>query len=57
MGKTLVQRLDALKTEYAKSKKDHQPSNYLAREMSYLMVKLIRRELRMEKREARDAHS
>ena len=53
MPKTLVQRLDALKIAYAKSKKQHRPRAYLAREMSFIMVKLIKRELRQE---ARDAH-
>ena len=52
--KTLVQRLDALKEEYAKAKTQHKPRDYLAREMSHIMVKLIKREIRQE---ARDAHS
>ena len=50
---TLTQRLAALKIEYAKSKKQHRPRNYLVREMSHIMVKLIKREIRQE---ARDAH-
>ena len=53
---TLTQRLEALKIEYAKSKKQHRPRDYLAREMSHIMVKLIKREINQEKREARDAH-
>ena len=45
---TLIQRLQALKVEYAKSKKQHRPRDYLAREMSHIMVKLIKREIRQD---------
>ena len=54
---TLTKRLEALKIEYSRAKKQHRPRNCLAREMSHVMVKLIKREINQEKREARDAHS
>ena len=53
MRQTLTQRLAALKIEYARMKRQHRRRNDLVREMSYIMVKLIKRELRQE---ARDAH-
>ena len=52
---TLVQRLEALKAQYAKAKRQHQARNDLAREMSHIMVKLIRRELAQERREVSNA--
>ena len=52
---TLTQRLEALKVRYAKAKRQHQARNDLAREMSHIMVKLIRRELAQERREASNA--
>ena len=50
---TLTQRLNALKAEYAKHKKQHRERDYIAREMSHIMVKLIRRELAQDRRSAK----
>ena len=49
MRQTLMQRLAALKIEYAKLKKQHRKRNDLANEMSFIMVKLIKRELSQER--------
>jgi hypothetical protein len=47
---TLKQRLDARIKEYDKAKKQHRKRNHLFKEMSYLLVKLLKREIAQDKR-------
>ena len=47
---TLRKRLDSLKAQYARLKRQHRRRNDIAREMSFIMVKLIKRELAQERR-------
>lgn len=57
MRLTLAQRLFALKGEYDRSKRQHREREPLAREMSHIMVQILKRENARDRREARDAHS
>jgi len=47
---TLTQRLHALKEQYAKLKRHHRKRDDVAKEMSHIMVKLIKREVAQDRR-------
>jgi hypothetical protein len=51
----LTQRLFALREQYAAAKRQHREREPLAKEMAYIVVKLLKRENAQDRRLARNA--